>query len=252
MRGTIVHRLLESLDFLPAAAPSAEDVAGVARELGVRVAPDEREELAALLRAALDTPLAARLAAVAPGARREHPFALALAAPRRRSRSIPSPPSRRSSTRPRSTHRSSRGPIGCSSPACSTSSPASPTAACWSSTTRAIASPPARISSRWSSASTRSSACSTPLRCSPTARRASRSSTGSCTVPPSRSVPCSPQGDRPRLEEAIAGLARNARGGSFTVSEDPHRGLCLTCPGRSGMCSWSDSMTLRERGGTVS
>ena len=55
--------------------------------------------------------------------------------------------------------------------------------------------------------------------------------------------------ERPRLQDAVARLVRSARVGSFTVSEDPHRGLCLTCPGRAGLCSWSDSMTLRERGG---
>ena len=50
VRGTIVHRLLESLDIsFPAAPPPRRDVANVARELGVRVAREEREELAALL-----------------------------------------------------------------------------------------------------------------------------------------------------------------------------------------------------------
>ncbi len=78
VRGTIVHRLLESLDFLPGAAPSADDVAHIAGELGVRVAPAEREELAMLLGSALATPLAARLSVAAPGARREHPFAFSL------------------------------------------------------------------------------------------------------------------------------------------------------------------------------
>ena len=79
-RGTIVHRLLESLDFARGRSLTEEDVAKVARELGVRVAPHERQELAALLRAALDTDLAARLAA-SRGARREYPFAFSLDPP---------------------------------------------------------------------------------------------------------------------------------------------------------------------------
>ena len=78
VRGTIVHQLLESLDFLPGGAPTADDVAHVAGEQGVRVAPAECEELATLLGSALATPLAARLAAAAAGARREHPFAFSL------------------------------------------------------------------------------------------------------------------------------------------------------------------------------
>ncbi|HUB72842.1 MAG TPA: UvrD-helicase domain-containing protein [Solirubrobacteraceae bacterium] len=46
-----------------------------------------------------------------------------------------------------------------------------------------------------------------------------------------------------------AGLARRLRGAlaqRFEVSSRPHRGLCLTCPGRVGLCSWSEAETLRE------
>jgi len=53
--------------------------------------------------------------------------------------------------------------------------------------------------------------------------------------------------DRRPLEDTIAQLVKNARTRPFIVSENPHRGLCLTCPGRSGLCSWDDSFTLRER-----
>ena len=60
VRGTIVHRLLEPLDFARGGAPSEEDVAILARELGVRIELHEREELATLLRRALDSGFAAR------------------------------------------------------------------------------------------------------------------------------------------------------------------------------------------------
>lgn len=32
----------------------------------------------------------------------------------------------------------------------------------------------------------------------------------------------------------------------FAVSPRPHRGLCLTCPGRGGLCSWGEAETLRK------
>ncbi len=37
--------------------------------------------------------------------------------------------------------------------------------------------------------------------------------------------------------------------GRFPVAERPHRELCLTCPGRGGMCSWPLELTLRPAGG---
>ena len=81
-RGTLVHRLLESVDFARSTAPSPEDVARVARELGLRVGRSEREEIAALVGAvstgvASGSAPAARVAA-AKSVRREHPFAFSL------------------------------------------------------------------------------------------------------------------------------------------------------------------------------
>jgi ATP-dependent exoDNAse (exonuclease V) beta subunit len=75
-RGTLVHRLLESIDFSRATHPPAA-VARVAREFGLRVGRREREEIAALVAAASAGPPAARVAA-AKSAHREHPFAFSL------------------------------------------------------------------------------------------------------------------------------------------------------------------------------
>jgi hypothetical protein len=52
--------------------------------------------------------------------------------------------------------------------------------------------------------------------------------------------------DRPTLEERLARRLEAAWEDPFAVSPRPHRGLCLTCPGRGGMCSWSEQETLRE------
>ena len=218
VRGTIVHRLLESLDFLPAAAPSTEDVARVARELGVRVAPDEREELATLLGAALDTPLAARLAAVSAGARREHPFALTLTA--------------------------SDGVLITGVLDLLAREPdGGMLVVDYKSDRVAPGEDLGAVVEREYSIQRLLYALAVLSDGAPRVE----------IVHWFLHRPSEPIGavfaveDRPRLEDAVARLAGSARARSFRVSADPHRGLCSTCPGRSGLCSWSDSMTLRER-----
>ncbi len=76
-RGTLVHGLLEGIDFRSASAPTPEQVAARARELGTRTSAAEREEIARLIARALEAPPAARLA-TATSVRREYPFAFAL------------------------------------------------------------------------------------------------------------------------------------------------------------------------------
>ncbi|HTB50326.1 MAG TPA: UvrD-helicase domain-containing protein [Solirubrobacteraceae bacterium] len=76
-RGTIVHRLLESIDFARPQPPSLEDVARMARQIGVDLGPSERQEIAALIVTALAAE-PARLLGLARRARREHPFAFSL------------------------------------------------------------------------------------------------------------------------------------------------------------------------------
>ena len=76
-RGTIVHGLLESIDFAHPKQPSLEDIAEVARRTGAMLSTGEREEIAALIAAALASE-PARLLAAARRARREHPFAFSL------------------------------------------------------------------------------------------------------------------------------------------------------------------------------
>ncbi len=57
------------------------------------------------------------------------------------------------------------------------------------------------------------------------------------------------ESDRSELEERLAARIQRASARRFAVSEHPHRGLCETCPGRGGLCSWSDAHTLRETAG---
>jgi hypothetical protein len=53
--------------------------------------------------------------------------------------------------------------------------------------------------------------------------------------------------DRAALEQELITRAEHARARGFHVSPVPHRGLCLGCPGRGTLCSWSEDATLREQ-----
>jgi ATP-dependent helicase/nuclease subunit A len=52
--------------------------------------------------------------------------------------------------------------------------------------------------------------------------------------------------DEPALTERLAGLAEDLLAGRYPVTPTPHRELCGDCPGRSALCSWSEEMTLRD------
>jgi ATP-dependent helicase/nuclease subunit A len=47
------------------------------------------------------------------------------------------------------------------------------------------------------------------------------------------------------LTAELVAQAAGLLAGRFPVAGRPHRDLCLTCPGRGGMCSWPEEMTLR-------
>jgi ATP-dependent helicase/nuclease subunit A len=217
VRGTIVHRLLESLDFLRSAAPTADDVARAARELGVRVAPHEREELAALLGAALDTPLAARLRAVTQGAHREHPFALSLG---------PAEPLLTGVL-----DILAREPSGGMLVVDYKSDRVDPDEDL------------AAVVEREYSIQRRLYALAVLADGAPRVEVVH----WFLQRPDEPIAAVFTADDRRPLEDTIAQLVKDARARPFIVSENPHRGLCATCPGRSGLCSWSDSFTLRER-----
>ena len=76
-RGTLVHRLLETSDLASLQPPDAARVEAVADELGMSASPEECGQIAALLAGAMTAPLAARIAA-SPRRRLEHPFAFGL------------------------------------------------------------------------------------------------------------------------------------------------------------------------------
>ena len=218
VRGTVVHRLLESLDFTRGVSPSEKDVAEVARELGAPIGQRECDELAALLRTAIDTEFAARLTA-SREIRREYPFAFTLGL-----------------DEPLFTGvidvlvRERDGGL------------------------LVVDYKSDRISGE--------DDLQAVVEGEYAIQRLVYALAVLCDGAPRVEVvhwflqrPGEPIGssytasDKSKLEDRLGELARAARAGAFTVSKDPHRGLCLTCPGRSGLCSWSDSDTLRERVG---
>jgi ATP-dependent exoDNAse (exonuclease V) beta subunit len=50
----------------------------------------------------------------------------------------------------------------------------------------------------------------------------------------------------PSLEAALGALAGGVLRREFTVTEAPHRGVCGGCPAEGGLCSWPLEMTRRE------
>jgi ATP-dependent exoDNAse (exonuclease V) beta subunit len=55
-------------------------------------------------------------------------------------------------------------------------------------------------------------------------------------------------GDEQRLREQLRSLASGIFAGRFEVAAEPHRQLCAGCPGRVRLCSWELDMTGRELG----
>ncbi len=53
-------------------------------------------------------------------------------------------------------------------------------------------------------------------------------------------------GDLAALHEELHARAAAVRLRGFAVSPAPHRELCLTCPGRGTLCSWDQSIAMRE------
>jgi ATP-dependent helicase/nuclease subunit A len=216
-RGTLAHRLLESVDFADPHAPSSEDVARLARELGMRVRREEREEIAELIGGALQTPTAARVGEAA-SVNREHPFAFALAADEPLIVGVVDLLAHEADgTLLVLDYKSDR--VG----------------------------PDVDLSALverdygvqrllYALAVLRGGAARVEV-VHWFLQRPHESVTGRYAA-----------SDRDELERRLAERLERARERmrTFAVSPEPHRGLCLTCPGRGGLCSWGEMETMRE------
>jgi ATP-dependent helicase/nuclease subunit A len=214
-RGTLVHRLMESIDFARLRPPGPQDVGSLARELGMGLAEAERLEIAGLIAAAVRAGPAARVAA-ARTVRREHPFAFSLAA---------------------------EEPL----------------------ITGVIDLLAIEADGGYLVLDYKSDRLGPDVELGEIVERdyavqrllyalaVLREGAGEVEIVhwflerPEEPVGVSyTAAERPALEERLAARIARARERSFTVSPTPHRGLCLTCPGRAGLCSWSEAETLRE------
>jgi len=213
-RGTLVHRMMEALDFDSARAQSPEEVARYARELGLRVGPRERDELVALVATAAKAAPARRIARAA-DVRREHPFAFALGA-----------------REPLIT-----GVIDLV----------------------AVEGAGARVVFDYKSDRVapdadleqlveREYAIQRLLYALAVLREGAESvAIVHWFLERDEWVEARYHAsDRAQLQRTLAGRVAAAREQSFAVSARPYRGLCLTCPARSGLCSWPQEWTLRE------
>jgi ATP-dependent helicase/nuclease subunit A len=214
-RGTLVHRLMETHDFAAPALPGEREVAKAAAELGMQAGLGEREELAALVGEALRSPLAARIAA-ARGRRREHPFAFSLG---------------------------EETPLitGVLDLLCEESN-GTALVVDYKSDRLAPEQDPETLVAR-------DYAVQRLLYALAVLRQ------GALVVevvhwflarPLEPALARYTLAERPTLEEELAKRLAEDWADPYAVSPRPHRGLCLTCPGRGGMCSWSEEATMRE------
>ncbi len=214
-RGTLVHRLLERNDWDSPETPTAALVAASAAELGLEPPPAEAEQLAALLQRGLASPMAARIAAAA-RRRAEHPFAFSLGAGTPLVTGvIDLLGEERDGTALVVDYKSDR---------------LSPQA------------DPEELVAR-------DYAVQRLLYALAVLRE------GALVVevvhwflerPGEPAVARYTLGERAALEDQLARRLVHDWADPFAVSPRPHRGLCLTCPGRGGMCSWGEQETMRE------
>jgi RecB family exonuclease len=218
-RGAIVHRLLESASFARPAQPAGADAAAAARELGLRAGRAECEEMARLAGAATrESPPggpAARLAAAAQ-LRREHPFAFSLAATEPLFTGVIDVLAReRDGGALVVDYKTDRVPPGVRLDELVERDYGLQRLIYALAALRAGA--PAVEIVHWY--------LERPREWISVRYEAA---------------------DRVRLEAQLEGELARARARGYAVSDDPHRALCETCPGRGGLCSYSDAEAMRE------
>ncbi len=213
-RGTLVHLLMERVDFSGLRATTAKDVEEGARELGLRVGPSESDELAALIAKACGSAPAARVAQSV-AVRREHAFAFSLSAGEPLITGVVDLVAMEGDgSRLVLDYKSDR---------------VAPDADLAELVEREYA--VQRL--LYALAVLREGAITVEIVHWFLEREQWVSARYAAA-------------ERLVLEEQLATRIAEARARRFAVSERPHRGLCLTCPGRAGLCSWSDGETLGE------
>jgi ATP-dependent helicase/nuclease subunit A len=216
VRGSLVHRALEDLDFARPAAPEADAVRALAEAWGVEVTHEDVEDIRDLVAAFAASPLCARLAA-ARRPRNEAPFAFGL-------------------------EPAGGGPLVTGFIDVAAVEPDGGVLIVDYKSHRLEGAEPADIVER-DYETQRTVYALAALR-----DGAPRVEVAYCFLerPGDPVTKAYTAADIAALEETIAGLARGMIEGHYPVAEVPHRELCGDCPGRAAMCSWGEEMTLRE------
>jgi ATP-dependent exoDNAse (exonuclease V) beta subunit len=215
-RGSIVHVLLEDLDFARPAPPDAGTVTTLGADYGVELTEAEVADIQGLVTAFAASPLCSRLAA-ASRPRREAPFSFAL-------------------------EPGGNGPLVTGFVDVLARTPDGGALIVDYKTDRLDGASPAELVER-DYATQRSVYALAAL------------SDGAPTVEVAYcflETPGEPVGrtftqrDSPALAERILQLAKGVLQAEYPVTGTPHRDLCEDCPGRPALCSYDESMTLRD------
>jgi ATP-dependent exoDNAse (exonuclease V) beta subunit len=215
-RGSLVHRMLEDLDFARPAAPSPEEVRAIAGQWEIEVTDADVQDIRELVTAFAESPLCARLAA-ARRTRREAPFAFGL-------------------------EPGGGGPLVTGFLDAAALEPDGGILIVDYKSDRLEGAEPADVVER-DYATQRIVYALAALR-----DGAPRAEVAYCFLerPGEPVTQAFTAADASALSERLAGLARGVIEGRYPVADVPHRDLCGDCPGRASLCSWGEDMTLRE------
>jgi ATP-dependent helicase/nuclease subunit A len=218
LRGTLVHELLEQLDFSRPAVPSAEEVAALAEGHGRELTAEENADLRAMVERFIESELCGRIAR-AQRVRSELPFAFTLEPPGAAGRSVlvngvvdvhAAEPEGLLVVDYKSDVLDGRDPVEV-------------TAADYS-TQRLV----------YALAGLRAGF--------------PRVEVVHCFLerPDSPAVESYVAADAERLERELLQLAGGVVEGRFEPASEPHWELCSDCPGRAALCSWDEQHTLQR------
>jgi ATP-dependent helicase/nuclease subunit A len=214
VRGSLVHRLLEDLDYARPVAPAAATVRKLAADMGAEPTEADVEDVRALVAAFAASPLCARLAA-ARRTRREAPFAFGLDA-------------------------AGGGPLVTGFLDVVAVEPDGGVLIVDFKSDRLDDVSPAELTER-DYATQRIVYALAALR-----DGAPRAEVAHCFLerPGEPVTQAFTAADASALAERLAGLAAGVLEGRYPVTDTPHRELCGDCPGRAALCSWPEEKTL--------
>ncbi|MEA2330928.1 MAG: hypothetical protein QOH58_1066 [Thermoleophilaceae bacterium] len=218
LRGTLVHELLERLDFRRPMIPTADEVGALIESHGATVRPEEVADLLAMVERFVAAPLFGRIA----GARRvrtELPFSFTLTPPGAGGRSVLV----NGVVDVHAAEDDRLLVVDHKSDALGERDPVELTAASYS-TQRLV----------YALAGLRGGA--------------QRVEVVHCFLerPEETAAAVFEAAEADRLETELLGLARGVVEGRFEPAAEPHAELCGDCPGRAALCSWDEQHTLRS------